>query len=105
MAHAAIRVGGAKQNGAGAVAKQGIGGEVMFISIFEYISDAIKRMLLNLPDLMRASAMQMPNVLPEHTELISKAKALTAPSLCWTRAAVAGCMLSGDEVESIMPWS
>ena len=48
--------------------------------------------------------MQMPKVLPEHTEFISKANALVAPSRCCTLVAVAGCMRSGDEVESTIPW-
>ena len=64
----------------------------------------MKRMFSNLPDVIKASDIQMPKVLPEHTELISKAKALVAPNSCCTRVAVAGCMRSGDDVDSTMPW-
>jgi hypothetical protein len=47
--------------------------------------------------------MQIPNVLPEQTEFMSKAKACGTPRPVCALAAVAGCMQSGDEVESTRP--
>jgi len=102
---AAIRAACSKKDGAVFGPKERKGVKIPFAQYLWTHLGANEENVSELPDLSRASAIQIPKVLSGHTELIWRAKALIAPNECRARTAVVGCTRSGDDVDSTIFWS